>query len=156
MQLILLQSRFLVGPLKMTQAPKLSLMCAVLPTQVWNLGELLKLLPAVLAHHLCNSRIICSLKKVLFVLFTSVFQILAGKAMNVKFNLGKLVILKGQQKKHWLYNTLDSGINIGLCLIIFGLFSRGCYVLIREANAYFFSKYPLFDGMGDAYFKGYT
>jgi len=36
-----------------------------------------------------------------------------------------------------------------------GLFSRG-YVLIREGNAYFFSKYPLFDGMGDAYFKGYA
>ena len=27
---------------------------------------------------------------------------------------------------------------------------------IREGNAYIFSKYPPFDGMGDAYFKGYT
>ena len=26
----------------------------------------------------------------------------------------------------------------------------------REGNAYFLSKYPLFDGIGDAYFKGYT
>ena len=51
--------------------------------------------------------------------------------------------------------TLDSGINIGVRLLIFGLFSRG-YVLIREGNAYFFSKFPLFDGIGDAYFKGYT
>ena len=49
--------------------------------------------------------------------------------------------------------TLDSGINIGLRLLIFGIFSRG-YFLIRKGNAYFFSKYPLFDGMGDAYFKG--
>ena len=48
--------------------------------------------------------------------------------------------------------TLDSGINIG---VIFGLFSRG-YILIREGNAHFFSKYPLFDGIGDAYFKGYA
>ena len=46
--------------------------------------------------------------------------------------------------------TLDSGINIGVRLLIFGLFSRG-YVLIREGNAYFFSKYPLFDGIGDGY-----
>ena len=44
---------------------------------------------------------------------------------------------------------------MGLRLLIFGLFSRG-YVLIREGNAYFFSKYPLFDGIGDAYFKGYA
>ena len=51
--------------------------------------------------------------------------------------------------------TLDSGISIGVRLLIFGLFSRG-YVLIREGNAYFFSKYPLFDGIGDAYFKGYA
>ena len=51
--------------------------------------------------------------------------------------------------------TLDSEINIGLLLLIFGLFSRG-YFLIREGNAYFFSKYPLFDGMEDAYFKGYA
>ena len=28
--------------------------------------------------------------------------------------------------------------------------------LITEGNAYFFSKYLLFDGMGDAYFKGYA
>ena len=52
-------------------------------------------------------------------------------------------------------HTLDSGINIGVCLLIFGLFSRG-YFLIKEGNAYFFSKYSLFDGMGDAYLKGYT
>ena len=51
--------------------------------------------------------------------------------------------------------TLDSGINIGVRLLFFGLFSRG-YVLIREGNAYFFSKYLLFDGIGDAYFKGYA
>ena len=51
--------------------------------------------------------------------------------------------------------TLDSGISIGARLLIFGLFSRG-YILIREGNAYFFSKYPLFDGIGDAYFKGYA
>ena len=51
--------------------------------------------------------------------------------------------------------TLDSGINIGVRLLIFGLFSRG-YILIREGNAYFFSKYPLFDGIEDAYFKGYA
>ena len=52
-------------------------------------------------------------------------------------------------------DTLDSGINIGVRLLIFGLFSRG-YFLIREGNAYFFSKFPLFDGIGDAYFKGYA
>ena len=52
-------------------------------------------------------------------------------------------------------STLDSGINIGVRLLIFELFSRG-YVLIREGNAYIFSKYPLFYGVGDAYFKGYT
>ena len=51
--------------------------------------------------------------------------------------------------------TLDSGINIGVRLLIFGLFPRG-YILIREGNAYFFSEYPLFDGIGDAYFKGYA
>ena len=55
----------------------------------------------------------------------------------------------------FLWPNLDSGINIGVRLLIFGLFSRG-YVLIREGNAYFFSKYPLFDGIGDAYFKGYA
>ena len=52
-------------------------------------------------------------------------------------------------------STLDSGINIGIRLLIFGLFSRS-YVLIREGNAYLLSKYPLFDGIGDAYFKGYA
>ena len=52
-------------------------------------------------------------------------------------------------------SALDSGINIGVRLLIFGLFSRG-YILIREGNAYFFSKYPLFDGIGNAYFKGYA
>ena len=36
-------------------------------------------------------------------------------------------------------HTLDSGINIGVRLLIFGLFSRG-YVLIREGNAYLFFK----------------
>ena len=51
--------------------------------------------------------------------------------------------------------TLDSGINIGVSLLIFGLFSRATF-LIREGNAYFISKYPLFDGMGDAHFKGYV
>ena len=51
--------------------------------------------------------------------------------------------------------TLDSGINIGVCLLIFGLFSRG-YVFIREGNADFLSKYPLFDVIRDAYFKGYA
>ena len=51
--------------------------------------------------------------------------------------------------------TLDSGINIGVRLLIFGLFSRG-YILIREGNAYIFSKYRLFYGMGDVYFKGYA
>ena len=45
--------------------------------------------------------------------------------------------------------TLDSGINIG------DLFP-GATFLIREGNAYLFSKYLLFDGMGDVYFKGYT
>ena len=30
-------------------------------------------------------------------------------------------------------HTLDSGINIGLCLLIFGFFSRG-YILIKENN----------------------
>ena len=54
-----------------------------------------------------------------------------------------------------IYTTLDSGINIGVRLLIFELFSRG-YVLIREGNAYIFSKYPLFYGVGDAYFKGYA
>ena len=34
-------------------------------------------------------------------------------------------------------------------------YSRG-YILISEGNAHFFSKYPLFDGTRDAYFKGYT
>ena len=53
------------------------------------------------------------------------------------------------------FSTLDSGINIGVRLLFFGLFSRG-YFLIREGNAYFFSKYPLFDGIGDANFKGYA
>ena len=52
-------------------------------------------------------------------------------------------------------HTLDSGINIGVRLLIFGLFSRG-YILIREGNAHLFSKYPLFDGIGDALFKGYA
>ena len=33
-------------------------------------------------------------------------------------------------------------------------FFPGDMFLIREGNAYFFSKYPLFDGMGDAYLKG--
>ena len=28
--------------------------------------------------------------------------------------------------------------------------------LIRKGNAYLFTKYPLFDGMGDAYFKSYA
>ena len=51
--------------------------------------------------------------------------------------------------------TLDSGINIGVRLLIVGLFSRDKF-LIREGNAYFFSKYPLFDGTRDAYFKGYA
>ena len=35
--------------------------------------------------------------------------------------------------------TLDSGINIGVRLLIFWLFSRG-YILIREGNAYFFQN----------------
>ena len=51
--------------------------------------------------------------------------------------------------------TLDSGINIGVRLLIVGLFSRDKF-LITEVNAYFFSKYPLFYGMRDAYFKGYA
>ena len=42
-------------------------------------------------------------------------------------------------------------INMGVRLLILGLFPRASF-LIREGNA-FFSKYPLFDGMGDAYFK---
>ena len=54
----------------------------------------------------------------------------------------------------WISHTLDSGINIGVHLLIFGLFSRG-YVFTREGNAYFISKYPQFDGIGDAYFKGF-
>jgi hypothetical protein len=33
-------------------------------------------------------------------------------------------------------------------------FFPGVTFLIRESNAYFFSKYPLFYGIGDAYFKG--
>ena len=41
-------------------------------------------------------------------------------------------------------------------LINFWTFFPGATFLIREGNAYFFSKYPLFDGMGDAYFKGYA
>ena len=50
--------------------------------------------------------------------------------------------------------TLDSGINIGVRLLFFALFSRGYTFLIREGNAYFFSKYPLFGGtMGDAILK---
>ena len=40
---------------------------------------------------------------------------------------------------------------MGVRLLILGLFPRATF-LIREGNA-FFSKYPLFDGMGDAYFK---
>ena len=36
-----------------------------------------------------------------------------------------------------------------------GDFFPGATFLIRESNAFFF-KYPLFDGMGDAYFKGYA
>ena len=70
----------------------------------------------------------------------------------------KQLILKNKMKRHQKikrYTNAYSGINIGLRLLIFGLFSRG-YVLIREGNAYFFSKYPLFDGMEDAYFKGYA
>jgi hypothetical protein len=51
--------------------------------------------------------------------------------------------------------TLDSGINIGLRLLIFDVFT-GATFLLREGNAYFFSKYSLFYGMGDAYFKGYA
>ena len=47
--------------------------------------------------------------------------------------------------------TLDSGINIGVRLLVFGLFS-GATFLIRESNAYFFSKYPLFYGMGGCLF----
>ena len=46
--------KFFIWPFQMTQAPKLSLMCAVLPTQVWNTGELLKLLSAVLALRMCS------------------------------------------------------------------------------------------------------
>ena len=53
------------------------------------------------------------------------------------------------------FNTLTSGINIGLHLLIFGLFP-GTTFLIRKGNAYLFTKYPLFDGMGDAYFKSYA
>ena len=67
---------------------------------------------------------------------------------------------KGKQKiihnaRLALLTTLDSGINIGVRLLIFGLFSRG-YFLIREGNAFLFLKYPLFYGMGDTYFKGYA
>ena len=51
-------------------------------------------------------------------------------------------------------STLDSGINIGVRLLIFDFFS-GATFLIREGNAFFFSKYPLFYGMGDPYFKDY-
>ena len=43
-------------------------------------------------------------------------------------------------------------------LIIFWNIFPGAMFLIREGNAFFFSKYPLFDGMGDrdAYHKGYA
>ena len=54
-----------------------------------------------------------------------------------------------------LAKNLDSRINIGVRLLFFGLFSRG-YFLIREGDAYFFSKYPLSNGIGDAHFNGYT
>ena len=47
-------------------------------------------------------------------------------------------------------STLDSGINIGVRLLIFGLFP-GATFLIREGNSYSFSTYPLFDVIGDAY-----
>ena len=51
--------------------------------------------------------------------------------------------------------TLDSGINIGVRLSIFGLFPWAT-LLIREGNAYLCSKYPLFYDIGVAYFKGYS
>ena len=51
--------------------------------------------------------------------------------------------------------TLDSGINIGVRLSFLDFFP-GAMFLIREGNAYFFSKYLLFNGMEDAYFKGYA
>ena len=41
-------------------------------------------------------------------------------------------------------------------LINFWDFFPGAMFLIREGNAIFFPKYPLFHGMGDAYSKGYA
>ena len=55
---------------------------------------------------------------------------------------------------NWRKSTLDSEIDIGVRLLSFG---PGATFLITDGNAYVFSsKYPLFDGMGNAYFKGYA
>jgi hypothetical protein len=53
-----------------------------------------------------------------------------------------MIALWNQKSQNaWTSCTLDSGINIGVSSLIFGLFSRG-YVLIREGNAYFFQNIP--------------
>ena len=49
--------------------------------------------------------------------------------------------------------TLDSGINIGVRLSIFGFFSTG-YVLIKDSNPSKKSKILLFDKVGYFFFKG--
>ena len=51
--------------------------------------------------------------------------------------------------------TLDSGIGYSLEGYAYQFldFFPGATFLIREGNAYFFSKYPLFDGIGEAYFN---
>ena len=50
-----------------------------------------------------------------------------------------------------LLDTLDSGINIGLRLLIFGLCSRG-YVPYYRGYCIFFSKYPLLPNVQGATF----
>ena len=77
-------------------------------------------------------------KLTLGLIWTIILHFQVGKFILVAVRLSG--ILKAKQKLDVTFNfdTLDSGINIGVRLLIFGLFSRG-YILIREGNAYFFS-----------------
>ena len=63
---------------------------------------------------------------------------------------------QGNSDEFDIITTLDSGINIGGYAYYFLDFFPGAMFLIREGNAYFFSKYLLFYGMEDACFKSYA
>ena len=52
--------------------------------------------------------------------------------------------------------TLDSGKKHRGTLISFWIFFQGLLSLLERVMHIFFSKYQLFDGIGDAYFKGYA